>query len=103
MGHADAQSLLGFMYAKGYGVPVNNVRAYMRWSLAKAQGDENAAEGLDIVKKQMSPAQISKAQTLASEWREKLNNYRCAVRTALSNDLLKFGTIRRHTTLAASS
>ena len=74
MGHADAQPLLGCMYAKGYGVPVNNVRAYMWWSLAKAQGDENAAEGLDIVKKQMKPAQIGKAQTLASEWWEKLNN-----------------------------
>jgi TPR repeat protein len=73
-GHAPAQYNLGNMYGKGEGVPVNNVRAYMWWSLAKAQGSESAATNLDIVKKRMTPADISKAQALASEWWEKHNN-----------------------------
>ena len=56
------------------GVPANNVKAYMWWSIAKAQGDENAAFNLDIVKKAMTPADISKAQALAAEMWEKINN-----------------------------
>ncbi len=62
------------MYYNGEGVPVNNFKAYMWLSLAKAQGDETAAEGLDIVKKQMTSAQIAKAEALAAEWREKHSN-----------------------------
>jgi len=73
-GHADAQYNLGVMYDEGTGVPVNNVRAYMWWSLAKAQGHESAASNLDIVKNRMTPADISKAQALASEWWRKHNN-----------------------------
>ena len=55
------------MYDRGKGVPVNNVKAYMWLSLAKAQGDETAVTGLDIVKKQMTPSQIAKAQALATD------------------------------------
>ena len=60
------------MQAKG--VPANNVKAYMWFSLAKAQGNENAAKGLDFVKYRMTPAQIAKAQGLATEWWEEHNN-----------------------------
>jgi len=73
-GHAKAQFNLGLMCATGDGVPMNNVRAYMWWSLAKAQGSEKAVEGLDLVKKEMTPAQIGEAQRLATEMWEKLNN-----------------------------
>jgi uncharacterized protein len=73
-GQVMAQYNLGNMYGKGEGVPVNNVRAYMWWSLAKAQGDKGAAENLDIVKNRMTPADISKAQALASEMWEKIND-----------------------------
>jgi hypothetical protein len=62
------------MYVNGDGVPVNNVRAYMWWSLAKAQGHENAADNLDIVKNEMTPAQIAKAQELATKMWKKINN-----------------------------
>ena len=58
----------------GMGVPVNKVKGYMWFSLAKAQGHEKAAEGLDIVKETMSSADISTAQALASEMWEKINN-----------------------------
>ena len=73
-GDALAQKNLGVMYVTGEGVPVNNVKAYMWWALAKAQGDEGAAGNLDIIKEQMTPADISKAQALASEMWEKINN-----------------------------
>ena len=69
-GDAWVQFNLGNMYANGWGVPVNNVRAYMWWSLAKAQGDKEAADNLDIVKEQMTPAQIGKAQVLATNWQQ---------------------------------
>jgi hypothetical protein len=73
-GNRMAQTNLGFMYATGTGVPKNIDNAYMWFSLAKAQGDESAATNLDIVKNRMTPADISKAQALASEWWEKHNN-----------------------------
>ena len=73
-GYAKAQYNLGNMYFNGEGVPVNDVRAYMWWSLSKAQGDKSAATNLDIVKEQMTPAQIAKAQELAAEWWEEHNN-----------------------------
>ena len=65
-GYARAQTSLGNMYADGKGVSKDYVKAYMWWSLAKAQGDKEAAGNLDIVKEQMTPAQIGKAQVLAT-------------------------------------
>ena len=62
------------MYYLGRGVPANNVKAYMWLSLAKAQGDEMAADNLEIIQEEMTPAQIAKAQELAAEWWEKHNN-----------------------------
>ena len=61
------------MYIQGTGVPEDNVRAHMCISLAKAQGHENAAKVLDLLKKEITPAQIAKAQELAAEWLEKHN------------------------------
>jgi hypothetical protein len=46
----------------------------MWWSLAMEQGYENVATYLDIIEKQMTPADISKAQALASELWKKINN-----------------------------
>ena len=65
------------MYGKGEGVPEDYVKAYMWWSLAKAQGNETATSNLGVFgvfKEQMTTADISKAQALASEWWEKHNN-----------------------------
>ena len=71
-GDAESQYNLALMYANGEGVPVNDVRAYMWWALAKAQGDKEAAGNLDIIKKRMTPTQIAKAPT--TEWWERHNN-----------------------------
>ena len=72
-GLIEAQYNLGVTYIKGAGVPQEFVKAYMWWSLAKAQGYKDAACGLDQIKLFMTPAQIAKAQALATEWREKHN------------------------------
>ena len=63
----SAQYGLGFMYGTGKGVPEDNVMAYMWWNLGAAQGFENAKKDKDIVQKRMTPADISKAQTLSRE------------------------------------
>ena len=55
------------MYGTGERVPMNYVKPYMWYSLAKAQGNEDAAKGLYIVEKEMNTDQIAKAQVLATE------------------------------------
>ncbi len=71
-GYADAQHSLGDMYANSYGVTQDYVQAHMWFNLSAAQGDETARENRDIVAKKMTPAEISKAQAMAREWLEKL-------------------------------
>ena len=62
------------MYGTGERVPMNYVKPYMWYSLAKAQGNEDAAKGLYIVEKEMNIDQIAKAQVLATEWWKKHND-----------------------------
>ncbi len=40
-------------------------------TLAAAQGNELAAQGLEILEKEMTPAQLAEAQRLAREWTPK--------------------------------
>ena len=47
------------------------VYAHMRFNLAAAQGDQNAAKWRDDVAERMTPAQIAEAQKLAREWQPK--------------------------------
>ena len=70
-GDAGAQTILGFMYNVGLALPQDYVRAHMWWSLAAAQGKEIAVKNRDIVAGRMSPADISKAQKMAREWKSK--------------------------------
>jgi TPR repeat protein len=65
--YADAQGNLGLMYANGWGVPEDNVTAYMWFNLAAAQGTELARTKKGIMEDKMTPADISKAQTLSRE------------------------------------
>ncbi len=67
--HVSAQYYLGIMYSMGYGVPRDFVQAHKWYSLAGANGDKGAATLRDALAKQMTPAQIAKAQRLAREWR----------------------------------
>jgi len=66
-GDAKAQSNLAFMHANGEGVIENNVYAHMWFNIAAANGSENAKGNKDILVKEMTTQDISKAQDLARE------------------------------------
>ena len=63
-----AQSYLGGMYAEGEGLPKDYVLAHMWMNLAAAKGVQEAVKGRDLLEKNMTPAQIGRAQRLAREW-----------------------------------
>ena len=72
-GYAEALHNLGRMYGKGQGVSRDFVEAHKWFDLAfsrhppgKKRG--NSAHDRDLIAKQMTPADISKAQRLAREW-----------------------------------
>ena len=67
-----AQYNLGLCIRRG--VPENNIRAYVWWSMAKTQGEHNAATNIDILKPQMTPQQIADGQALAAKCYE--SNYK---------------------------
>jgi uncharacterized protein len=64
-GNALEQYNLGTMYGNGHGVIQDNVYAHMWFNIAASNGDAKATKGRDIVAKQMTVADISKAQELA--------------------------------------
>ena len=66
-GFAPAQANLGVMYAKGQGVPMDDVRAHMWFNLAAVKGDTSAAKNRDIAASKMTPQQMAEAQKLARE------------------------------------
>ena len=66
-GDAKGQLLLGWMYYNGWGVPQDNIYTHMWWNLAASNGNEDGGKMRDNVAKDMTPAQIEKAEKLASE------------------------------------
>ena len=72
-GHALAQGNLGVMYFNGEGVLTDTKRAYMWFNLGGYNGDELAGENKDKIAKNMTPADISKAQDMSSRCLE--SNY----------------------------
>jgi TPR repeat protein len=66
----QSQLMLGSMYSSGMGVPLDNVRAYMWYSLvitnvsADQDAKKQAAEHRDWAERSMSPAQITEAQRM---------------------------------------
>jgi TPR repeat protein len=69
-GDANAQNLLGYMYAAGRGVLKDYIEAHMWFSLAGA-GGAKSTESRDSVAKMMTPEQIAEAQRRAKEWKAK--------------------------------
>ncbi|MDA1338406.1 MAG: SEL1-like repeat protein, partial [bacterium] len=61
------QNNLGSMYQNGDGVIQDNIYAHMWWNIAASSGHSNAAENRTIVEKNMTTADISKAQELARQ------------------------------------
>ncbi len=70
-GYPLAQATLGFMYAKGEGVPKDYVLAYMWLDLAAAKGVQEAVKGRDFLEERMTPDRLAEAQRLAREWKAK--------------------------------
>ncbi|MBN1365307.1 MAG: SEL1-like repeat protein [Syntrophaceae bacterium] len=71
-GNADAQYMLGYMYASGKGVLQDYIEAHMWFNLAAAQGKDRAVEARDKIAEVMAPQQIAEAQRLAREWKPKV-------------------------------
>lgn len=70
-GNAKAQYNLGLMYQKGQGIARDDDLSFKWLSLAAARGLEGAKNDRDIVAKEMTPAQIAKADRLISGWLKK--------------------------------
>lgn len=67
-GFPPAQENLGWMYASGQGTQLDLVRAHMWFNLAASRGIETAQKGRDAAAAKMTPAQLTEAQRLATEW-----------------------------------
>ena len=72
-GLADAQTLLGLIYARGTDVPEDYVVAYAWLNLAAAQGHELARENKDRLQPRMTPNQIARAQELSATLFDRIN------------------------------
>ena len=67
-GHAPAQNNLGLTYQTGRGVSQDYVKAHMWFSIAAIDGSSKyAVPNRDEIAKKMTPAQIARAQELASQ------------------------------------
>jgi TPR repeat protein len=68
-GDKDAQNALGFDYFNGWGTKKDHVLAYMWWSLSIVNNEEPATrKNLESLEQELSPADLAKAQKMASEW-----------------------------------
>jgi hypothetical protein len=68
-GDADAQFILGDMYAQGQGVAQDHVQAYKWYEIASHNGARDAPAARDALKNKMSAEDVKKAELLAQEWR----------------------------------
>lgn len=63
-GDAEAQYMLGYLYARGEGVGRNRVRAYVWFARAAAQGDAIAADAAATLARRLAPADLATARRL---------------------------------------
>jgi TPR repeat protein len=74
-GYAQAQARLGMIYAKGEGVPINNIEAYRWFALAAKLSDPKAKlktiseTNQAVIFKRLSPAERQQAEALVEDWR----------------------------------
>ena len=67
-GHAKAQFNMAMLHFKGRGVPHDHVTGYMWFRLSLAHGYKRAAEGLEVVGRNMSRGEIARAEKMARDW-----------------------------------
>ena len=70
-GVADSQFNLGILAEHGLGTTKNLADAYKWFSLAAARGDAEAAKRREIIKAQLAPATLTKADATAKGWKAK--------------------------------
>lgn len=70
-GNGGAQNHLGLMYFKGEGVDKDLIQAYKWAYLAAQQGVDPSIQALELLKEEMTPAQIEEAKNLARQWMPK--------------------------------
>jgi len=70
-GHAAAMFAVGQFYFDGLGNGFirDHVRAYIWFTLADAQGDEDAQRMLTALEEDMAPKQVAEARRLAGQWK----------------------------------
>ena len=69
-GDAYALRQIGFHYAKGWGVIRDLTKAYMWFSLAIREGNEEARANRDAIAAALSAEQIARAEAMAEHWLE---------------------------------
>ena len=67
LGDADVMFLLGLMYDAGRDVLEDNVEAYAWFNVAAVNGQKQAAESRETIRKEMTPEQIAEGQTRSRE------------------------------------
>ena len=67
-GYRKAQRRLGTMYALGYGVPKNYIKAYAWFKIAAAQGSPKALSNLTKIEAHMTARQIFYARKLTRQY-----------------------------------
>ena len=71
-GLSDPQFTVGMMFAKGMGVPKDDVRAYAWFNLAAANNDPDATNARDTMERRLTLEQKAEAQKLSAELFEKI-------------------------------
>jgi len=69
-GDAAALRQIGFHYAKGWGVIRDLTKAYMWFTLAAREGNDEALENRDSIAHTLSDTQIASAEAMAARWLE---------------------------------
>ena len=67
-GHDDAQYKLGKMYREGLGVSQNYIEAYKWYYIVAKKGYGGGYKYMKLIKRDISSAQVSRAEKLAMEW-----------------------------------
>jgi TPR repeat protein len=75
-GDTSAQYNLALMYEEGDGTAKDVVSAYMWYSLAAAEGDEDAKAAMLALAKRINTDQVRQADTRAKAWRAAHPNMR---------------------------
>ncbi len=67
-GNASAQFELGLRYSTGHGAPLDYIVAHKWFNLAAMQGVNEARDHRADLARDMSAAEVARAQRLAREW-----------------------------------